>query len=174
MPARSGRVAHRGHGLDLDQPVVVVEHGDTEQGARRVVLAEPVPDRLSGRDEIRLPGRGDQRPGADHVLDGGAGLGERGAHRVEGDPGLTGVVTGRGGVASYPLSTRFRPDRQPGRPVAVTPIPSPRSIRPPAPPVARSRPGDRANQSRAAPAPSAHPTSTMDPSAQNSRPRTSI
>lgn len=61
------------------------------------MIAESVPDDLPRGDQIRLPARGDQHPGADHVFDRRTGIGQRGVHGLDATGGLAGIVAnGRG------------------------------------------------------------------------------
>jgi hypothetical protein len=49
-----------GDGFDLDELVVVAQDAHAEQGAGGVEVTERGPDDGPGRDEVRLPGRGDE------------------------------------------------------------------------------------------------------------------
>jgi hypothetical protein len=50
----SVRSSHYGNGVDLDKLAPVAEHRDAEQGAWRVVVAEPGAHYVPGCDEVRL------------------------------------------------------------------------------------------------------------------------
>lgn len=63
------RIEHGGDGLDLDQLVLIAEHGDAHQGAGNVMVSERVPDYLPGGHQVLPPGRSDENPCADDVLE---------------------------------------------------------------------------------------------------------
>jgi len=71
----------RGDRFDFDQLVAVAEHGNAQECARRVMIAEGGLDDLPGGDEIGLLGRGHEDGGLEHV-------GQRGAEVGHGQAGL--------------------------------------------------------------------------------------
>lgn len=91
---RSG-IKHGGDGFDLNELVVVTEHGDSHQGARYVMLAERVPDYLPGSPQILLPGGRDENPCADDVPQRCAGGSESRLHVLDGFRCLARVVPDR-------------------------------------------------------------------------------
>lgn len=63
------RIEHGGDGLDLDELVLVTEHGDAHQRAGDVMVSERVPDYLPGGHQVLPPGRCDENPCANDVLE---------------------------------------------------------------------------------------------------------
>src|SRR5262245_65519778 len=66
-----------GDGLDLDQLVLVAEHRDPQQRARRIVLAERAGYLVPGGNEVGPVGAGDEHGGLQHVCESAAALFER-------------------------------------------------------------------------------------------------
>ena len=76
--------------------------------------AERVPDHLPGGAQVFAAGGGDQDPGADDVLHGGAGVRQGGFHVREGLRGLGRVVACRHGGSVLVQRARAGQEDQPG------------------------------------------------------------
>jgi hypothetical protein len=90
---RAGSHAHYGYSVDLDKLASIAEHCDAEQGAWRVVVAEPGAHDVPGCDEVRLVGARDVDGRAHDICQHSPCRLQRHLKIVHDLPGLRGDVT---------------------------------------------------------------------------------